>query len=593
MNDLHLTEGYTNLRIALQDKSRALLEILYHKSAITTLLLEHLHQDPEPVLQLLVALSQDLLDEFYPLFDQVLRKIVQLVLSKPTPEILERTFQSMTYMIQNLNRWITEDTFKVINSLEELLNHEQIYICKLTATCVSPLLRKMTRPLCEKILGSSICEKSVSLMFFEMLKNADGFHSKTPTLLEMVIDTSFSVIEDCNMCIETMLEYLFVLMGHHGTANSLREYWILLFGYYRKYENQKEKEIIIKLVYIWTTLRKSTRISDRQLLHQFISESLDESVNRNTMRVACVFLEEAAFPEWVASRQIVEKILQVMSDSLKSNHEIAISFFSYLIPSGHFGQFLFSRCIEFCNQNWSMQTLRLLADIVQHPGYRDFFKLAQSSVKEGQLLRGSNIVADLTSRLHAVDFTSADQEEFTNTVGFVHLAVETLNQFMFPYSQGREIIDSLYEKMRLLVNVRSAIHTLAVEGDRSLMIQGLMGILLKFFVSIAKSNNRVDELEGFWDKSIELLSSCKENLGFLSTYFNFVETLPNQANAKEFPRVFGILKENIGSYSSRVRIQSLKVLQLFTLSDFVVQKDSVFHGRITVLKIDLGIRNLH
>jgi hypothetical protein len=312
MNDLHLTEGYTTLRIALQDKARALLEILYHKSAITSLLLDHLLQDPEPVLQLLVALSQDLLDEFTPLFDQVLRKLVELVLSKPTPEILERTFQSLTFMIQNLNRWIVQDTFNIIRSLEQLLDNEQVHICKLTACSVAPLLRKMPRLLCEQVLRSSLSEKSVSLLFFEMMKNGDGFHSKTGTLLQMILDSSVSVVADCHRRIELILEYLFVLMGHHGSANSLKEYWIILFDYYAKLDKQKDKDIVTKLVYVWATLRKSTRISDRPLLQQFIVNSLSESTDWNTMRLACVFLEEATFSEWVSARQIIDKIVKVM-----------------------------------------------------------------------------------------------------------------------------------------------------------------------------------------------------------------------------------------------------------------------------------------
>jgi hypothetical protein len=240
-----------------------------------------------------------------------------------------------------------------------------------------------------------------------------------------------------------------------------------------------------------------------------------------------------------------------------------------------------------------MQSLRLLADLLKHSRFSDFLKHAPAKMKEGELFHSDTIVADLTNRLRIIDFNSEDDDEFADAVGFVHLALEVLGRFAFPYLQGREMVNNLNLKLKQISNSRRDISTATIEGDRAMMIQGLLGCVLKFFVVLAKRNQRMDDLEEFWENVVALLIICKDNLGFLESFGEFVQVLPAKATLKEFSRVFQILKGNVGSYSSKIRLQSCKILQIFELPDFVVQKDSTFQGKINVLMTYLGVPDFH
>ena len=131
--DLNCTEGYTSFCRQLGRDVQSLGQLLLHQERITSLLIDQIVKENvlflEPILEyaffilmlfnisliimlsinrLVVAVSKDLLSDFYPKFPQYFLRLVELLQTKE-PQIIEWTFTTLAHLYKNLWRHLVKD----------------------------------------------------------------------------------------------------------------------------------------------------------------------------------------------------------------------------------------------------------------------------------------------------------------------------------------------------------------------------------------------------------------------------------------------------------------------------------------------------
>jgi hypothetical protein len=576
MHDLFLTSAYSELRSKLQPKSRALLEILYFKAEIVDLLLEYLPIEPEPCLKLLVALSIDLVDELVPFLLKILEAIVQLVLQNPSPEVLQITFQSLVYLLKNLVKWMVKDIQEYLLCLEPLLLNEKVQV--FVAESLGLLIRKSKdykstlRWIVDRIAvhGNS---RATALLIFECVKmNNRVFYSKTPLILQHVIELGTEVD------LELMLEFLFVCIGHHGTPESMRECWDVLLGFKCKSEQQK---VPLRLVYIWSGLRKGVRIPDRPTLLQYIKSGFEKDFKGNEkewLRIFAVFLLSSSFQELLSSRSIFIEMHQ------SKNLTAVLEFYLFLrIQRYEFFQFIFQDFLTFAQTRWEQDNcgiLIVLKNIFEDVKLTEYVEKLPDAMKQDGVIKMDGVVEDLIKTIAQTRWDLAEEEELEQ-IGIVHAACQVLPQLVVNWdSLERVILKAMNMLVEELTN-NQEYNSVAI-GRKSVAIQGVLADLISMLSQIAQRLGKQENMEQIWNLIIEtVLPKCTLSLGYLNATFKYLSTVA--LTLQKYNIIFNILQENVGVFSHMVRLKTLEILDLFDVQ-YLNREDTVFKGRCMVLK---------
>ncbi|XP_075229923.1 small subunit processome component 20 homolog [Lycorma delicatula] len=194
-NTLNKSESYGIFRNEIDLCSiKTLPELLVQKDHVVQVLLEHLeNKNPlsvQAILELVVALAQDLTQEFYVYYPQFHVKLISLLNTKDVDQ-LEWTFTCLAYLFKSLWRYIVKDLTSVFDSLIPLLsNNKPQYINNFAADSFAFVARKVKdkRSLLKLILSSLYKTKDgVSgygrLLFATVSGIFNQFHSCAQPLL--------------------------------------------------------------------------------------------------------------------------------------------------------------------------------------------------------------------------------------------------------------------------------------------------------------------------------------------------------------------------------------------------------------------------
>ena len=234
IRDLDLTLGMQELLHNLEPHSKTLETVLFYKDNISNLLLKALGQispqsDEEArlvpnAIKLVKALCKDLNEEVYsfvldsfPLMAKAIPKI--------EVELVQQWFECIVSIFKLYSKKLIIDYEIMLNSFKPLFTNEyQTHICKSMAV----LTRKLST--FDVILNIGLKAEQIALVIAEAFKVSNQFHSSSEKWISQLL------LGDCDL---QVCKTVFILLGHYGTSDSMKE----LFGFCMKLyvENQNSR----------------------------------------------------------------------------------------------------------------------------------------------------------------------------------------------------------------------------------------------------------------------------------------------------------------------------------------------------------------
>ncbi|KAJ3273507.1 U3 snoRNP protein [Terramyces sp. JEL0728] len=534
--ELNLTNEYREYQQRIRGISRSLVEILYHKDQIAEISIE-----------LIIALVQDLQGEVYSSIPPILQKIISVIDYKTPPEILDVIFTSISTIFKFLQSQLSEDLDKIFDLFVPLFRNTKLYIRLFASEALGFLLRKCKEPrsIYQYILGTldnemdideaeikeddatatetfkpSVYTESIALLFFETLKVNQQFYSRGYLVIQTLFDVCFKSLQTT----KPVLEKLFILMGHFGTKETLSDFWQTIYKVLDSVlENEQQQELntIIDLLTIWTGLRKGTRITNYK-------ELLDRIQNIN----------EYTLGQYDLAR-----------GSLK----------------------LFAVFLLTCPLPETLASKNLMEKIAG---------LANDSEQVGQRLQ---VLYHFT-----FEHSCISEDEIKN-VGSIVTCLSALAYFEFDYSEYINIVTNLINKLFNIIKHGddSEYETEILQGDRMQVLQSLVGHLAVECSGVSTRTNNQTSLKDILPSLLEMLPKCASNVGYLKGIYAVYDSLkpkyPSLVDSKSLDEILVILKPNISSFDTNIRLETMKILALFTAAE--VLPTSSYSGPCTLFEI--------
>ncbi|KAL8494904.1 hypothetical protein ACS0TY_019169 [Phlomoides rotata] len=192
---------------------QTLPQIILQKDLIISSLLARLEMagrlSLEPILRLIAVLSRDLLGDFTPFLQQIADSLGSLLESgaDKDPEIIEQIFTSWSYIMMYLQKYLVKDVDHVLRITAKLRYYPKDYVREFMAESVSFLLRKASDQQREKgvmkLMAEVVEDPSEmrisgvgALLSYIMRITSSSLHSRTATLLPLLVDGTFLQISD-------------------------------------------------------------------------------------------------------------------------------------------------------------------------------------------------------------------------------------------------------------------------------------------------------------------------------------------------------------------------------------------------------------
>lgn len=367
-NVLNLTDSYDNFKRELPNVQTLPL-ILNQKEAIVAVILKHLGaKDPlslQPILELVVALAQDLRQEIYPFYQEILQKLIPLLSSKDADQ-LEWTFNCLAYLFKFLWRYLVKDVDTVFNSLIPLLaNSKPPYINNFAAESFAFIARKVKdkagflalilKTLQEKQEGVSGCGR----LLFEVIKGVSGqFHSCAETILPLYMKALNNPALPQDLLFDVLSHLMTALTSgiHPQKANAL---WTALFETLQFFltswsmdhsqHNEKAVLYLLKLFHMLVQHKNGVFISDagltiKHLINVLEKRGLPDHVLSVVLDIgACLLLSSQLRLSQEHASLLSLKIMAVSSSTLW------LEFTRKIMTYSGFDTLVLPRLLQYCN----------------------------------------------------------------------------------------------------------------------------------------------------------------------------------------------------------------------------------------------------
>jgi len=204
--ELNCTKDFSNFVYEVQQYTKSLPMILFHKDVIANILLKHIlvkdTQAYEPLLSLVISFTRDLQEEIYEYFPKFYEAITSLLTRTSEPKIFESVFNTIAYLFKYLLKQLVADVDKTFFMMRSLFESNKDYIRRFASESFSFLLRRIKGEKLRNILtiilesvndGKSNSIESyisgIGLLLSETIKHVNNqLYSRSQEYLEMVLD---------------------------------------------------------------------------------------------------------------------------------------------------------------------------------------------------------------------------------------------------------------------------------------------------------------------------------------------------------------------------------------------------------------------
>jgi len=145
--ELNCTKDFSNFVYEIQQYTKSLPMILFHKEIIANILIKHIlvkdTQAYEPLLSLVISFARDLQEEIYEYFPKFYEAIISLLSRTSEPKIFESVFNTIAYLFKYLLKQLIADVDKTFFMMRPLFENNKDYIRRFASESFSFLLRRI------------------------------------------------------------------------------------------------------------------------------------------------------------------------------------------------------------------------------------------------------------------------------------------------------------------------------------------------------------------------------------------------------------------------------------------------------------------
>ncbi|XP_066910089.1 small subunit processome component 20 homolog [Clytia hemisphaerica] len=228
--ELNCSIDYTKLYRKLKPLSRSFNQLVYHKDQVVEILKEYLSKDEslahEACVELLAHMSKDLLDEFYPFFDQFFPLLVKFLGNNQNTKLIESTFICFAYIFKFLWKWMLKDLKNFFKTFSLLVSASQKHHIQVFASeAFAFLIRKSKdKPKVIKFLLEQIdctLNEGVGHLLFQSVKGIKSqLNLAGEEVLMVILDTLYLVNNEKEEVMKALRVLWISILRHCSKENA-------------------------------------------------------------------------------------------------------------------------------------------------------------------------------------------------------------------------------------------------------------------------------------------------------------------------------------------------------------------------------------
>ena len=332
--DLDLSVHHKNFRREIYLKHKTLALVITNKDLIIQALRTHLKVKNtlavQSLLEMLVAVCEDLLDDFYPYYEEFFKILISLLHTKVSEQI-EWVFICLTKLSHLLKRKIKDNLINVLDIYSSIfVGFHQDYIFNFTSQSFSYLFRKKSTEFYKEILeklftvlkNPKCSPDGISRVVFEIVRLDYGhFHSCIDYVLPDLLTFLDSNEGNSETVVACILKSFDLMVKHIKVGNNTKRCQTVLKKIIKKVNSccntiSQENSIVLtrccKLLKVYSDNSKGTKLFDIEEI---------KSTYKNTIDAACK----------VKNTELCFEICNLAASLMKSNKVGDKSFFSHKI----------------------------------------------------------------------------------------------------------------------------------------------------------------------------------------------------------------------------------------------------------------------
>ena len=590
--DLDLSAHHKNFRREIYLKHKTLALVMANKGLIIQALRTHLKVKNslavQSLLEMLVAVCEDLLDDFYPYYGEFFQILISLLHTKDSEQI-EWVFICLTQLSHLLKRQIKDDLLNVLEIYSSIfVGFHQEYIFTFASQSFSYLFRKARnyKQILEKLFtvfdNPKCSPDGISRVVFEIVRLDSGhFDSCVDDVLLGLLDFLDSKKSNGEKVFSCILKSFELMVKHIKVQNIQKQTDFSRSKTILKHIIQKvssccdticqENSIVLtrccKLLKVYSDVSKGAKLYDRELI---------ESTYASIIGAACK----------VKSTELNHEVCNLAASFMKSNNlKKDKSLFSHkIIFSPVESRFEFSVLAEFWKQLFNINPENLKLDLESF-----CTETLDLAVNKHEVI---NLLVDWSLRNDSIPTCYQQTNSFFPTLFHFgsknHVLGKTITEILKdPCSSRQQVWNALILATRVKPMPKGT-GELALQLTESFLTKkdehsfGMAVASIQLYCTCTKKVIG-SEFDSIAENLIEYANECSESLSFLFC----LDTVINKSNAaksriSECAPVKTILLKNLSSANRKVLPITLNILKCIATEDNL----DVYDSLITAIAVE-------
>ncbi|KAJ0257757.1 hypothetical protein HA466_0085710 [Hirschfeldia incana] len=530
------------------------------KEIIFSKLVSGLHMEArlslQAFLELVAALSRDLLDSFIPFLPRLVNSLVTLLKkngAQKEPEIVKQIFVSWSNIVMNLQKYLIRDIEGVLRDTLELRCYPGEHISELISRSIALLLRTAQAEQLKigiKRILSEVAEPQnkfggAILLYHVMIRDASGksLHSKAEQVLSFLLkDSTLSSYDDSPQGSGSTVEAVSSALRRICEATNAEELtvmWDCLYKETKESIKNKNSAHLTRLLTLLTSavrVGKGLKVYDYRYLVGLVSQIMRTFMDSSDVlsKVQGLMLCTIDIPRDVNEMESIASQWTPIF-SLKS-----LSWINNMIMGS--SEEVIPLLLSLCKKQ---QTSHDKVDMV-YGSFESIQDFLEDKIKKVQ------------TNIEKTGLAHSDEAELAIVWGVVNC---------FPYFK---VDSSLLIRFKNTLKQQLAASVVSGPSSQELMWQSLLGATLRSYLKISSTGRLIHSDVEEALSLAKCYKSCVQVLSPVADYLDFVyrPLLANNVNSKPCPELqaknaedaFDLFSENLRRPNKDVRVMTLRIL---------------------------------
>lgn len=290
----------------------------------------------------------------------------------------------------------------------------------------------------------------------------------------------------------------------------------------------------------------------------------------------------------------------------------------YRLRFQYFGRIISPFAFGFLQKSWKTDSDKCVGFLATlfNENWTDVFYTLPHGFKSNSLIRFSStdlfesvsetwtqdIGTEIICLIENVEIDANDHNETVRLIGLLHSYTNIISCMHVSQDMVVSVLDKQFKKILCLLRTTHSVEVQNefVTGQTHALLKGIMGHFLSKISQFARNSRNVDLILHLWPMVRDALHHSVNSISMLRGTADFIETVRGSSkpmemdsfSSSELNLVFLILQDNIGSYNSSIRFETLRILSLFDQPDLVTNATSNLTGPCPLFQYCIELENL-